>query len=208
MDQTLYPKSTEIDKAIQQYAYKAIAEFKKIDIHEAERTFNDLYQNGKGLSGTKSLIKIGFSEERARNIIQEALENADIAKFLQPNKEVLILLEQIKNTYGFLDLITGSSRHNTKIKLAKLEIPIGLFTQIITDDEATKSDLSAFRLWFSFYPNLNPENFLYIGDRISSDYEKPKELGIRSILVNIQEVDPALECLQLFSIVDLKPVLL
>ena len=82
----------------------------------------------------------------------------------------------------------------------KLDIDTELFTHIITKDDGSKSDLSAFHIWFTYYPDYKPENFLYIGDRAGTDYEKPKELGIKSILVNIKIPDQSVDCIQLPSL--------
>lgn len=199
LDQTLYPKSPEIDQAIQKYLFKEISAFRNITVGDAEKMFEGLYQSGKGLSGRRSLIKIGFSEERAHNMVQEALENADIADFLQPNKDVLNLLCKLKEKYVALDIITGSNSKNANKKLEKLKIPSNIFSHIITSDDASKSDLSAYKMWLDYYPDYKSESFLYIGDRASSDFEKPKEMKINSILVNIKTPDDKYDCLQLSS---------
>jgi len=203
LDQTLYPKSSEIDEAIQDYIYDKISKKLEIDIETAKQKFDDLYQKGKGLSGSKSLIAIGFEKDVAKNIVQEALENAPIAKFLAPDSKTTFLLQKLHDIYKSIDLITGSNQKNTFTKLKTLAIPVELFSHILTADNTSKSDLSAFKLWLNYYPNYKPENFLYIGDRISSDYEKPNELGIQSILVNIQTPDLTIDCLQLPSILEL-----
>ncbi|MFA6269762.1 MAG: HAD hydrolase-like protein [Candidatus Paceibacterota bacterium] len=208
LDQTLYPKSPEIDDAIQTYIYDQIAKNFKMDKETARKKFDGLYKKGKGLSGSKSLVVLGFPIERAGEIIQEALENAPIAKFLKPNKKVLDLLNNLKTKYKFIDLITGSNKSNATIKLEKLEIPKQTFSNVITADNGSKSDLSAFNLWFSFYSDYKTENFLYIGDRVSSDYEQPRKLGIQSILVNLKTPDSNVECLQLNNLLDIEKYLL
>ena len=203
LDQTLYPKSPEIDAAIQIYLYQQISSLHGTDMEESGRMFKELYQNGKGMSGSKTLMKLGFPEEKARNLVQEALENADIAKFLQPNLELISFLHQLKGKYEALDILTGSNTNNASIKLKKLQIPENLFSHILTADHASKSDLSLYTMWLAFYPEVSPESFLYIGDRASSDFEKPKELGIRSVLVNIKTPDEKYDCIQLPSFLDL-----
>ncbi len=208
LDQTLYPKSPEIDSAIQGYLYEKISRLRNVSIDEAEKLFNDLYKQGKGLSGRRTLIALGFGEEYARNAVQEALENAPIAGFLKPDPEVLDLLQKIQEKYKNLDLITGSNTKNASTKLAHLGIPEEIFANMITTEQGSKSNLSAFHLWFSYYPDLKAENFLYIGDRISSDYEKPRELGIQSILVNIKTPEPGVECPQLPSLLELGQIIL
>jgi FMN phosphatase YigB (HAD superfamily) len=208
LDQTLYPKSPEIDEAIQGYIYEKISKKLSVDLAEAKIKFDNLYQKGRGLSGSKTLISLGFETDIAKNIVQEALENAPIAKFLRPDQETIHLLEKIKNNYPSIDLITGSNKTNAMTKLEKLEVSEKLFSHIITANDASKSDSSAFHLWLSFYPDLKPENFLYVGDRISSDFEKPKEVGIQSILVNIQTPDQTVDCPQLPSLLEIPKYLL
>ncbi|MFA6551872.1 MAG: HAD family hydrolase [Candidatus Paceibacterota bacterium] len=206
LDQTLYPKSPEIDDAIQAYLYKEIADYKKVSLEEAEKMFKDLYLEGKGLSGSKSMEALGIPN--GKEAVQIALEKADIASFLKPDEEVLKLLKDLKIKYKNLDLITGSSKSIVDDKLREIGIKKSIFNNIITADEASKPDLSAFKMWFNFYPNLKPEQFLYIGDRPFSDFIAPSSLGISVILVNQKEKDSALNCPQLESFVDLKKKLL
>lgn len=194
LDQTLYPKSPKIDEAIQSYIYEKIASHKNCSLADARKLFTDLYQGGKGLTGSQTLVALEIPNPK--EIVQEALENADIAEFLAPDSEVLALLKLIKKQYQHLDLITGSILAIAKNKLAKLAIPITLFDQVITG-EIAKSDGSAYREWLKRYPDLKPEQFLYIGDREKSDYWVPKELGIKAILVNIKTTTPDVDCLQL-----------
>jgi FMN phosphatase YigB (HAD superfamily) len=205
LDQTLYPKSPEIDHAIQEYCYIKIATHRHVPLSEAKNLFEERYKNGKGLGGTATLKDLGIPD--AFNIIQEALERADIAKFLAPDQHVRSLLIDLRDRYKNIDLVTGSNLKNTLSKLDKLEIPFELFSHAITGDDGSKSNGEAYKIWLSLYSMYQPEHFLYIGDRPGSDYEVPKSLGIRSILVNIKSPDPDINCLQLPSIVDLQSYL-
>lgn len=201
LDQTLYPKSPAIDQAIQQYIYEKIAAYRNCDIQEAAALFNDLYKAGRGLSGSQTVAALGVPH--AKEIIQEALEKANIAETLSPDKAVTELLARLKKRYPGLDLITGSDISNTRKKMRALGIAEELFTHSITADEGSKSDGSAYRLWLSYYA-FPAEQFLYIGDRVMSDYEVPKQLGIKSILVNIAKPDPTLDALQLSSLLEIE----
>lgn len=208
LDQTLYPKSQEIDEAIKNPLRMAISNLLKVDFSEGKKIFDTLHKDGKGLSGRKTLTEIGFLPEEADQLVQNAVENSDISDFLVPNKKVTDLLIKLKSKYGSIDLITGSRYENAIHKLNKLKISQNIFKKIIAGDTASKSDLTAYKLWMEYHPNYKPENFLYIGDRTSSDYEKPKELGIKSILVNTEEIDPSIECPQLQTIFDVQKYLL
>jgi FMN phosphatase YigB (HAD superfamily) len=206
LDQTLYPKSPKIDEAIQGYIYEKISIHRDCDLEEAEKLFKDLYKDGSGLSGTSTLKELGIP--CAEDIVQEALENADIAEFLAPDKEILDFLNKLKEQYMHIDLITGSNKENAFQKMEHLNIPKEVFSNIITGETASKSDGGAFELWMSYYKNTLPEEFLYIGDRPSSDHFAPKKLCIHSILVNVPKEKADIECLQLSSLKDLGEYLL
>ena len=206
LDQTLYPKSPEIDKEIQSYLYQKIAVHKKTDLVVAEKLFSELYQNGNGLSGRQTLEKLGLPG--ADSLVQEALENANIIDLINPNTDLNQLLIELKNNYKNLDIITGSNQIQVQKKLSKLEISKNLFNNIIDGDQTSKSTGSAYRLWLSLYPELLPKHFLYIGDRASTDYLRPKELGINAILVNIKKPDPSIPCQQLESFIELREYLI
>jgi FMN phosphatase YigB (HAD superfamily) len=203
LDQTLYVKLTEIDNAIQKYIYERLALKLHISLKEAEEKFKELYQDGKGQTGSQTLETLGFPKEEARNIVQEALEKADIAQFLKPNPELNQLLERLSAKYT-LDLITGSNFKIAMKKLDNLGIRRDLFKNLITDDDGPKSDGTVYKVWLNKYSELTPEEFLYIGDRPRSDYEIPKNLGIRAILVNVKERDQSADCLQYPSILEIE----
>lgn len=182
LDQTLYPKSPEIDETIQAYIYTRIAAHKGCSIEEARALF---YTHHPTLSGRKTLEKLGIPN--ATDVVQEALERADIAKFLHPNPNVIHLLRDLRSRYGSLSLITGSDKSIAEKKLHSLQIPSTLFDFVVYGN-VSKSTGEAYQEWLSHFqkrdPKLTPGNFLYVGDRYSSDVEVPEKLGIQCWLVN------------------------
>lgn len=206
LDQTLYPKSSFIDEAIQIYIYHKISEHKKVSLMEAEKMFKDLYKEGRGFGGSTTLKMLGVPNHR--DIVQEALERADIDQYLVPNHETLAILNRLKEKYGNIDILTGSNRTNAEKKLGKLGMNNGLFGRILTNDEGSKPNGDLYKQWLALYPDLSSENFLYIGDRPRSDYEVPKSLGISSILVYCKNQDAAIACPQLASFKDTAAMLL
>lgn len=205
LDQTLYPKSSVIDEAIQVYIYRKISEHKGVSLAEAEKMFKDLYKNGSGVSGSTALKTLDIPN--ASDIVQEALERADIDQFLIPNKETLAFLIRLKETYVGIDILTGSNGANAEKKLRKLGMFNGIFGHILTDDDGEKRNGDLYKQWMALYPDLTPENFLYIGDRPRSDYEVPKSLGIDAILVYCKAHDPAITCPQLATFQELNSML-
>lgn len=205
MDQTLYEKSPEIDEAIQEYLYEKIAKKYNCSKKEAKELFQEHYKYGSGIGGGSTMNILGF--ENGKELVQEALENADIAKFLTPNAEKTEMLKQISQNY-VLDLITGSYKKQVERRFEKMEIPIELFNNVITQDIASKNLGDAYKIWLSYYPEFAFGEFLYVGDRVSSDFIIPKEMGINSILVNQSLVDESLSCPQLTNLFGVKEYLI
>lgn len=206
LDQTLYPRSKEIDGMIQGYIYEKIALHKKVTFEEAATLFRDLYQEGRGMSGRKTLETLGVPG--AADIIQEALEKADIASVLVTDTRTINLLTRLKEKYPNLDLITGSGRSEIVKKFRALGIREDTFVNIISGEDASKSDGGAFNKWLALYPQFTPEQFLYIGDKSASDHLPAKNLSINSILVNLKEIDSELECPQYHSLFEIEEILL
>lgn len=206
LDQTLYPKSPEIDEKIQKYLYEKISEQRDVPLAEAKRLFEERYRGGSGMTGSETLRDLGLAN--ASELVQEALERADIAGSLHPDPDTNRLLADIRAAYDGLDLITGSNRVQTKKKLDALGLSLASFTHVLTADDATKSTGDSYRLWRAAYPHLTADRFLYIGDRVRSDHEIPSALGIRTALVYIREADPALRTLQVKDISSLRSLLL
>ena len=204
LDQTLYPKSPEIDEEIQKYIYQKISAFKGISLADAEKLFKSYYPR---ISGRKTLVEIGFERHDAENAVQEALEKADIAKFLVPDRRVLDLLQKLKLRYDALCLITGSYKHISDRKLEHLQIPADMFDMVITG-EVSKADGVAFEEWLRNYPGYKPDQFLYVGDRYNTDSEIPAKYGIRSVLVNISEPDKTKNVRQLKVLFDIEKLLI
>lgn len=206
LDQTLYPKSPEIDQAIQIYIYDVISHQLAVARSEAETMFNRLYQNGRGKSGSQTLAALGIAN--AGDVVQEALERADIDKFLNPDPEVITLLADLHAKYRSIDLLTGSNMSNCSRKLGKLALGADFFGVVITSDQFSKSTGEAYIHWMGEYPDLEPGNFLYVGDRVSTDHTVPGNLGIQTALVNISEQDTSLPCPQLPRLTGLRELLL
>lgn len=206
LDQTLYPKSPLVDEKIQGYLYRKIADAKGVSLGEAERLFKERYREGTGLSGSQTLADIGLA--RPSELVQEALEHADIASVLSPDARTNEFLARIRTQYEGMDLITGSNREESAKKLAALGLSLDIFTHAITAEKAAKSTGDSYRLWLSLYPHLSPRQFLYVGDRIRNDCEIPSALGIRTVLVYAQKSDISAPALQLKNLTELASILL
>lgn len=205
LDQTLYPKSPLVDEKIQSYLYRKISEHTDVSLAEGERLFKERYRDGAGMSGRVTLEDLGLPN--ASDLVQEALENADLASVLVPDPETNLFLTELRSAYEGMDLITGSNLEQTRKKLAALGLGIETFSHVLTENDARKTTGDSYRLWLSLYPHLEPHQFLYVGDRARSDHEVPAALGIRTCLVYVPSPDATVTALQLASLRDLRAVL-
>jgi FMN phosphatase YigB (HAD superfamily) len=205
LDHTLYQGNKDMDRVIQEYIFKKIADHRGCSIDEAKKMFDELYQEGRGLSGRKTLIALGIPN--AGEIIQEALENADVAQTLTSDSETIRMLNDLKQHYRNIDLITGSSREQALKKLSALGISEDFFSHYITDEVAFKGDGSAYTYWMKLY-SLPAETFLYIGDRLEVDHIIPRTLGIETMLVNVKERSSEATCPQLKDLREIEHLLL
>lgn len=183
LDQTLYPKSSKIDNVIQDYIFDKVSKILNISFDNVKDKFNTYYPE---ISGRKALIKMGFCENEAQEIVQEALENADLKPFLIKDEKVISMLNELKKKYT-LTLITGSIRKCCLEKLEVLGIDKGIFDYIITG-EVSKSDGTAYLKWIERFGD-KPALFLYVGDRKSTDIDVPASLGIKGFLVKDRVLD-------------------
>lgn len=205
LDQTLYPKSPVIDEKIQSYLYARISEHRGVTLVEAEKLFKDRYRQGAGMSGSETLADLGLPN--GSELVQEALEHADLASVLTPDSATIQFIQTLRKRFVGVDLVTGSNLVQTTKKLAALDLPLDLFTQVITKDDASKSNGDAYRMWLSHYPAWKSEQFLYIGDRIRTDHEIPAALGIRTCLVYVTKAKATSVTTELPDFADLRELL-
>ena len=194
LDQTLYPKSPLIDEMIQSYLYEKIATHRNVSLEVAKNLFDERYCAGSGMSGSQTLRNLGLTN--GSDLVQEALEHANIASVLSPDIETNKLLNQLSAKYEGVDLITGSNMRQTILKLNALGIPLDTFSHILSADDGSKSSGDNFHIWLTLYPHLSPNQFLYVGDRPRTDHEIPSALGIRTALVYVKTLDPTIQCQQ------------
>ncbi len=194
LDQTLYPKSPLIDEAIQGYLYRQIAKDLGCNLEEAELAFTSRYKQGSGMSGSQALRDLGIPN--AGTLVQEALEQAEISEFLQPDDELIHKLGIMIDRYTSVDVITGSNNNNARKKLIATGLNSLHFGVVLTADDAAKSNGDAFKLWTSRRPQVPNSRRLYVGDRVKTDHEVPSSQGIATALVYVSQPKPEVDCPQ------------
>ena len=152
LDQTLYPRSSGVDLAIQTYLYHRLADVRGCSVEEAGWLVRETYARLQ--SGSQTMVTLGFPSEEAGTVVQEALERADLTRYLVPDTRTAALLHDLRTVVlpdgsrqYYVDLITGSDRSNASKKLSALGLSLDLFDFCVFADDASKSDGAAYRLW-------------------------------------------------------------
>jgi FMN phosphatase YigB (HAD superfamily) len=187
LDNTLYSQSEEMQTRIRNKIYFILSSELKIDPSEAKSLFEQNY-NGNfqwSHSGSRTINYIGEKFGivlNGSNIVQKAIETADILDLIKPNPNLNLLLLKLSKKYK-LDLITGSEKNYALKKLDKIAINPNLFEIKITgSDKVSKSDGSAYNLWISLR-KINPKKIIYIGDNPKQDLLIPVGFGIKTCFI-------------------------
>lgn len=124
-----------------------------------------------------------FAAETAKAIIAHALNIADVISFIKNDPNIVTLIRQISNRGKAVGVITSSPSTRAISILTKLGFdPVADFSFIISSQDASKHDGTAYDLLASKYPHINSGQILMIGDSHSLDVAKANEhqfLGIQ-----------------------------
>lgn len=179
LDNTLYRQSPEMNEKIQEHACRKASTILNQPYEVVRSRFDKIFSETQ--SGRISLEAIGIAN--GKEMIQEALENADIVSVL---KEDVRLREMLGNLANFhkLFLITGSSE---QIALGKLEAiglnPSTFSPSLYAESPYKRVDGSAFRYVASLH-NVGFDRMMFVGDREKVDIIPARDLGVKTAIVN------------------------
>jgi len=181
LDNTLYPATPEIQKKIRTVIYKKISNEFNIPYEKSLELFEKFYS--KHLSGTEAIKSIENSLSHSvhnKNIIQEAVEEADFLELIRENNSLKNMLIRLKSK-RHIDLITGSHYSLAIKKLDKIGIQ-NIFRYIFTKKDGEKPSGKLYKKWITL-TKLHPSKLLYIGDNQRQDIDIPKSLGIQTCII-------------------------
>ncbi len=194
LDHTLYPQTEESQKKIREKIYEKLATAMNIPFATAGELFEQEYasNNHWGKSGSRTIIELCASaglDLDGKLIVQQAIEDADILEFIEPNPKLNEMLIKLKNRY-WLDLITGTSQKLAYSKLERLEINQKVFGFMLMGGEyGSKTTGEVYQRWIELRSVPVP-SMLYVGDNTKQDIDSPKALGIKTCIVG-KEYDKA-----------------
>ena len=201
LDNTLYPATPEIQKKIRTVIYRKISNEFNIPYEKSLELFEKFYS--EHLSGTESIKSIENLLSHSiynKNIIQEAVEEADFLDLIKEDNSLREMLLRLKSKRD-IDLITGSHYSLVIKKLGKIGIQ-DLFRYVFTKEDGKKPSGELYKKWITL-TELPPSKLLYAGDNQRQDIDIPKNLGIKTcILGNYKDAD-----FQISNILELEKLL-
>lgn len=179
LDKTLYKPDPKIDERIQEYICRKASEILGVSYNEAKRRFHESYS--KTQSGTLSLNDLGI--ENGFEIVQEALENADVASVLERDGRLIEMLNRLSVPYR-LFLLTSSNQDSALKKLSALGINPKIFSPAFYGYPPSE------RVNGLPFPEISRqygvpfERMMFVGDRENVDIIPAKQLGIKTAIVH------------------------
>ena len=203
LDNTLYSQTPEVDTKIQDYICEKAAKMLGKEKNQLRSEFNQYYTILQ--SASRALIVLGVpTREKAKEIVQESLEEADVASVLNIDKNLCNMLERLAKSHK-LFLITGSRENIAQSKLSALGIdPLIFNPRIYSGDKNKRDDGTAFK-YVSELLGIPYERIMFVGDREKVDIIPASQLGITTAIVNAKSEHATYN---LLSIYDLEKILL
>ncbi len=184
LDNTLYPSTPEMQTKIRGKIYERLSSELGIDFERARELFEEHYGGNYPWSHSGSRTIAELARRHGKNIyadvVQQALERAEILEFIKPNPSLVNMLERLSKRYE-LDIVTGSAYKLAEPKLERIGIDKKLFGHFLADI-GSKSDGTAFRTWIDLR-RVSPQHMLYVGDNFKQDIESAARMGIKTCLL-------------------------
>lgn len=182
LDNTLYIQDAEVDAVIQRNISEQVAQELSLDPQKTAQAYLDFYRITQ--SASTSVQKLGVkSPVRAKEIVQTALETANIAEKLKIDVQLVSMLERLsKNAKLFL--ITGSRENLAMGKLHALGLKKNIFSAAIYAESSLRRENGTAFEYIRDTLGVPYQNMVFIGDRESVDIVPANNLGIKTIMVN------------------------
>ncbi len=207
LDNTLYVQTPEVHASIQNHIARRAAELLGRDYDAVKREFDAHYAELH--SAGQSLREMGIANcgVDPRDIVQEALEQADVASVLSRDDRLVAMFDRLDQVLP-LFLITTSGRVIAHRKLYAIGIEPIRFRVALYAEEANRGlerrDGTAF-CHVAQELGVRLDEMLFVGDREKTDITPAAELGMKTAIVNARSEHATIE---LASIYDLECLLL
>ena len=184
LDNTLYPEQTYV-----QSGFKAVAEYLskkyKYDFNSLILKITDIFnEDGRGSVFDRLVKELNFDENVSTLVYIYRYHFPNISLY----SESIPLLNDLKEDYR-LALITDGRSFVQKRKVDALNIEnyfdIIIFTDVL-GEKFWKPSTEPYKLVLSIL-NCEAKNSYYVGDDPYKDFKAPKQLGMKSIQVKMED---------------------
>ncbi len=159
-------------------SFEVLAERFGCSAAEAERKMQEVKE--KTLSLTSAMRYIGMDSDE---FYDEVASRMDIRSLLTEDTRLKEVVLAIRGMSLKVAMLTNSGRSLLKRALDALGCPFEHFDFVVTSSEVEpKPSLEPFRHTAELL-RCNPEEVLYIGDRISSELKPAKQVGMKTVLI-------------------------
>lgn len=181
LDNTLYAQTPEITELITDYICNNVSVCLGMDYKVVREVY--LKATAELQSARRALKLLGMPQEICRTLVQEALENANIADALTKDERLCSMLSKMSKNYQIY-LITSNSKDQTKKKLNALGLENDMFHPLLDSNvKYLRDDGEAF-IYVSAALNLSLRNMMFVGDREKVDIIPAANLGMLTAIVN------------------------
>ncbi|MDP2946493.1 MAG: HAD hydrolase-like protein [Nanoarchaeota archaeon] len=182
LDGTLYENDERIQKRVRKKIYEKVSEICGIPIEKSRKLFEKFYtETSRGSAAIAKITDFYGRKIGERDVVQEALEEADTSDLITKNYRLVDMLDRISKSRS-IDLLTSSTEINANRKLELLGIFHNAFEYVLTSEDGSKSNGEKYQKWMRLR-NLWPTEHLYVGDNKKQDIDVPKSLGIRTCFI-------------------------
>lgn len=206
LDNTLYPSTPEMQSKIRERIYEILSKKLDIEVEKAKELFEENYkgQYQWSHSGTRTVQHLAeqYGKIIEIDVVQVAMETADILDFIKPNKKVVSMFEKLSKKHG-LDLITGSNPEPARQKLQRIGLDPDIFGCFFAN-AGSKTSGEVYQRWLDKI-KFPASKLLYVGDNVKQDILAPQRLGIKTCLVGEQRPEARL---WIPNILDLEKILM
>lgn len=178
LDNTLYRQSDGMNDEIQSFIAKRASEILNQPYDKVKEEYISTYNRIQ--SARRTLIGLGIPQ--GADLVQEALENADISKYLEYNPGLVHLFDKLNQQYKTI-LVTGSGIVSATQKLDKLGISNVFHETYYADFEKKREDGSFFQYIMEKHA-VQPQELCMVGDREKVDIIPATKMGIPTVMVH------------------------
>lgn len=199
LDGTLYHNPPEMTNWLAKELVTKVAIFLGKEYDEVEEEY--LTRREKFRGNTLTLNSFGLDGEE---VFQQLFDEIPVEKFIEKEEGLVKLTERLKKRYQLFVISNGTERQIV-IKMKYLGLSTKLFNPIIAcyDHEGWMKPQPAAFLFALEELELSPEEVVYVGDRMETDIEGAKGVGMRTILIGRESEAADASCESVYDIENL-----